>query len=266
MYRTLDTDKIITTLERLERRINDRFPGSGLSRVCAELTAVARESKARVAAVMAPNYALRAVSAAALLFGVALLTYVGTIIEIKRDAENLYGVLQGFDSAFNIIVLMGAGALFLSSLESRWKRQRTLSHLHELRSIIHVVDMHQLTKDPSRISTVAVGTPNSPQRPLSPFELARYLDYCSEMLSLSAKVAALYAQGTKDPVVIDAASDLEQITSNLSGKIWQKITMVQSQLLAADPPPTALPSPAPHSPSVPASLPPSTPRPAPPAA
>ena len=32
--------------------------------------------------------------------------------------------------------------------------------------------------------------PSSPKRLLSPFELTRYLDYCSEMLSLAAKVAA----------------------------------------------------------------------------
>ncbi len=241
MYRTLNTDKIIATLEQLERRICDRFPGSGLSKVCIELTGIARETKARVAAVAAPNVALRAISSLSLLVGLVLLAYIATIIEVKRDAENLYGVLQGFDSAFNIIVLMGAGVLFLSGLESRWKRQQALSHLHELRSIVHVVDMHQLTKDPSRISTVGVATPNSPQRPLTPFELARYLDYCSEMLSLAAKVAALYAQGTKDPVVVETASDLGQITSNMSGKIWQKITLVQSQMLMNGPPPSALP-------------------------
>jgi hypothetical protein len=62
---------------------------------------------------------------------------------------------------------------------------------------------------------------------MSPFELARYLDYCSEMLSLSAKIAALYAQATKDPVIIDAARGLEQLTANLSSKIWQKIRMTQ---------------------------------------
>lgn len=243
MYRTLAPDKIVATLEQLSRRIVDRFPGSGLSRVCSELLDVARETRSRVAAIAEPNYLLRGLSFLATILGLILLGYILTIIEVKRDAENLYGVLQGFDSAFNIIVLMGAGALFLSGLESRWKRQRALDHLHELRSIIHVIDMHQLTKDPSRPSTVARdATPHSPQRTLTPFELSRYLDYCSEMLSLSAKVAALYAQGTRDPVVIETASDLGQITSNMSGKIWQKITLVQSQLLA-DQPASVLPRP-----------------------
>ena len=230
LYRTLDPDQIIRTLEALELRISDRFPGAGLLAVCKELLQAASISKARIAALEAPHYVLRGISLATMVGGLLALVYIGTIIDIKRDAENLYGVLQGFDSAFNIIVLMGAGAIFLSSLESRWKRQRALEHLHELRSIIHVIDMHQLTKDPSRVSTVGVPTPNSPQRELSSFELARYLDYCSELLSLSAKVAALYAQGTRDPLVIETTSDLAQLTSNLSGKIWQKITMVQMHI------------------------------------
>ena len=42
-----------------------------------------------------------------------------------------------------------------------------------------------------------------------------------------AKVAALYAQSSKDPIVVDAVSDIGQITTNLSNKIWQKITLVQ---------------------------------------
>jgi len=39
---------------------------------------------------------------------------------------------------------------------------------------------------------------------MTPFELGRYLDYCSEMLSLTGKVAALYAQDLDDPVVVEA--------------------------------------------------------------
>ena len=146
---------------------------------------------------------------------------------------------------FNIISLLtfAAAVFFLVTIETRIKRGRALEAIRELRALAHVIDMHQLTKDPSRPSTVARdATPHSPQRTLTPFELSRYLDYCSEMLSLSAKVAALYAQGTRDPVVIETASDLGQITSNMSGKIWQKITLVQSQLLA-DQPASVLPRP-----------------------
>ncbi len=227
MYRTLNPDKIITTLEKLERRIYERFPGSGLSKVCGELVGVARDSKAKTAAAARPNLVLRASIAVVLILGIALLGYVASIIEIKRGAENVYGVLQGIEAAVNTLVLTGAGVFFLASLELRWKRQRAFMELHQLQSIIHVVDMHQLTKDPGKVSTVGTQTPSSPERPLTAFELTRYLDYCSEILSLAAKIAALYAQATKDPVIIDSAHGLEQLTANLSSKIWQKIRLTQ---------------------------------------
>ena len=57
----------------------------------------------------------------------------------------------------------------------------------------------------------------------------RYLDYCSELLSVASKVAALYAQSLPDAVVTDAVSDLERLTTHLSQKIWQKIAMLSEE-------------------------------------
>ena len=69
-------------------------------------------------------------------------------------------------------------------------------------------------------------TTSSPRRDLSSFELTRYLDYCSEMLSLTGKVAALYAQHFRDEVVLTAVNELENLTTGLSRKIWQKIMIM----------------------------------------
>ena len=74
----------------------------------------------------------------------------------------------------------------------------------------------------------AARTSASPERGMTPFELTRYLDYCSEMLSLTAKCAALYAEKLSDPVVVDTVGDIERLTSNLSSNIWQKIAIVQT--------------------------------------
>lgn len=246
MYRTLNPAKIITTIEKLKLRIEERFPGSGLGKVCAELLTLARESEHRVKDISEPNYMLRFLSAALMALGVVALIYVGSIIEYKQSSDNLFGVLEGIDSAFNILVLMGATAIFLWGLEARRRRQRALEDLHALRSIVHVIDMHQLTKDPSAKSFVsydsgASDTPASPVRTLTPHQLTRYLDYCSEMLSLSAKVAALYAQGSGDPVVVETASELGQVTTNMAGKIWQKIELVHR--LAEQRRPTPAPGP-----------------------
>ena len=57
-------------------------------------------------------------------------------------------------------------------------------------------------------------------------ELARYLDYCAELLSLSSKLAALHVQYLNDPVVLDAVNDIETLAASLSNKIWQKIMIL----------------------------------------
>ncbi|MGD9829655.1 MAG: hypothetical protein AB7E70_00960 [Hyphomicrobiaceae bacterium] len=228
MYRRLDPDKILASLAVLEKRIDERFPGAGLARVCAELADIARQSRARIERIGRPNLMLRALTGLIIGGGALLLVYVGTIVEVKRGAENLFGVLQGIEASMNILVLMGAALLFLFTLETRVKRREALQDLHELLSIVHVIDMHQLTKDPSATVTISQPTPSSPQRRLTPFELSRYLDYCSEMLSLTAKVAAVYAQSSRDSVVLDAAYDIGQITTNLTAKIWQKIMIIHS--------------------------------------
>ena len=226
-FRRLDPAKIVQTLGRLEGRISERFPDAGLAKVCADLTAIARQCSVQAELIARPNLALRGASAAVLVLGAIVLGYVLTLIEVRGETETLFGVLQGIEAFMNTLVIVGAAVIFLATLEGRWKRHRALEDLHKLRSIIHVIDMHQLTKDPVVAAPADAATPSSPKRTMTPFELTRYLDYCSEMLSLAAKVAALYAQSSKDPAVIAAAGDLGQLTSNLSHKIWQKIDIVQ---------------------------------------
>jgi len=60
------------------------------------------------------------------------------------------------------------------------------------------------------------------------FELSRYLDYCTDLLSLTSKVAALYVQDLQDPVVLNAVNDVENLTTGLARKIWQKIMILDS--------------------------------------
>ena len=191
MYRTLDSTKIVATLEHLEQRIAARFPGAGLAKVCAELAAVAHESKARALRLARPNWRLRILVSAVVLAGVAVAAWIGSRLLNSRAEADIYGQLQGIDAFFNITLLAGAAILFLTTMEARIKRSAALQDLHVLRSIVHVVDMHQLTKDPSPLMAGANDTAVSPKRTMSGFELTRYLDYCSEMLSLTAKVAAL---------------------------------------------------------------------------
>ena len=55
-------------------------------------------------------------------------------------------------------------------------------------------------------------------------QVERYLDYCSEMLSLVGKTAALCAEESRDSLILETVSTIETLTVGLSRKIWQKIS------------------------------------------
>jgi hypothetical protein len=231
-YETLNATLIVGTLLRLEHRIAERFPGSSLAAVCRDLIGMAETALQRSIAIAAPNYVLRVGIFAVIAAGLAGLLFVALNVHVEMATVEIFGVFQGVDAAMNIVVLAGAILFFLVSLEMRIKRQRALSDLHRFRSVAHVIDMHQLVKDPSTILGGDTPTASSPKRTMSRFELTRYLNYCSEMLSLTNKLAALYAQHLPDPVIIDAVNDIENLTNNLCNKIWQKITILDTSRLA----------------------------------
>jgi hypothetical protein len=229
-YRALDPDKVIDTIGLLNQRISERFPGAGLGGVCAELLTIARENSARAELISRRNVPLRTAIVALLAAGLGGLVWIVRLIDFSRTAaDSVFSVLQGLEAAANLVVLTGALVFFLVTIEERLKRYRALKALHELRSIVHVIDMHQLTKDPSAEVSIAGKTASSPARTLTRFELTRYLDYCSEMLSLASKVAVLFAQSFPDETVTEAVSDIERIAAGLAQKIWQKIIILEAQ-------------------------------------
>lgn len=227
MYRHLDPVQIVQTVRRLHERIQDRFPESGLSRVANELLDVALSARERSSFIARRHLALRVAS------GIVILTFVATVValmgslRLKMDDLTWITLIQGIESGLNDVILLGAGLFFLITLETRVKRRRALAAIHELRSIAHVIDMHQLTKDPNALLGTAPPTEHSPARHLSRHELARYLDYCSEMLSLVGKLAALYVEKFDDSVALAAVDSIEDLTTGLSRKIWQKITLLE---------------------------------------
>lgn len=228
MSQTLRPDRIILTIAQLQDRIDARFPKSGLAVVSRELIATAKQTEARVDEVSRPHWGMRFVlwtAVAAFLGLVGLLAFEASSL---KGSDQLSDLMQGIDAGVNLIIVLGGASFFLFTFETRWKRDRALKALHELRAIVHVIDMHQLTKDPSSDRAATVSTPDGVGRTMSSFELMRYLDYCSEMLSLTAKCAALYAERVSDAVVVDTVGDIERLTSSLSNKIWQKIAMTQS--------------------------------------
>jgi hypothetical protein len=221
-----DSAEIIKTVETLAVRIGERFPKSGLREVCQRLVVIAQHASQRSAEIGEPILWLRIVTVALSLL--ILVSFVATITVLAPQARQIgfFEFVQSLEAGINELVLIGAAVLFLVTFEGRVKRRRALQAIHELRALAHIIDMHQLTKDPERILFGDRRTAASPKHNLTPFELDRYLDYCSEMLALIGKIAALYVQSFEDSQAVEAVNDIEQLTSGLSRKIWQKIVIL----------------------------------------
>jgi hypothetical protein len=239
-YRVLRPDRIIETQRRLQARIAARFPRSGLSEVAAELLSVTEEAAARAESIRRPNLPLRAAVAALLLAAAAGLAAMGRSLRLRADLWEVTTLAQFAEAGLGALVFVGVAVLFLLSLELRWKRRRALAALHELRAIAHVVDMHQVAKDPEGLLRRGpVATAASGLSTTTLFELNRYLNYCNELLALVSKVAALYVQGFPDPHAVSAVDEIEALCSGLSQRIWQKIMVLELVLDDAPPGQTA---------------------------
>jgi len=229
-FTNLRAEAILKTLNRLEQRIAERFPESGLLGVCKEFTQLSVRSEELARRLQAPLWPVRLVAIVATILLIGLVYWaLGQLVQnFKLDASGVFHLLQTTESAINELIFLGLAIFFLVNLEARIKRRSALQALHRLRSIAHVVDMHQLTKDPAYLLSKHKfsATESSPQRPLTRHQLTRYLDYCSELLALNAKIAALFAQNTDDSVVLSAVNDLEVLVQGLSAKIWQKIMIL----------------------------------------
>jgi hypothetical protein len=224
----LRDDRIVETVAKLQRRIEERFPGAGLSQLCEQLLDVSRKASERSRWIGKPIRPIRVAGYAMAALLVA--SFVGFVAYGLRSSESenigFIELVQAIEAGLNDIIFFALAIWFLVSLETRIKRRRALAAVHELRSIAHIIDMHQLTKDPERVVRDWLGTENSPKQQMTPFQLNRYLDYCSEMLSLTGKIASLYVQHFDDADAVAAVSEVEQLSTGLSRKIWQKIMIL----------------------------------------
>ena len=223
----LDPVKIIETIATLRLRVQERFPNSGLGRVCDKCLEIGKQAQQRSVFIDRPIYWLR--TSIWLLIVFLSITVLVAIAFLPRKLADITEDWQTIEAISSQSLLIAAGLFFLMSLEKRFKRRRALAAIHELRSVAHVIDMHQLTKDPERLLRNWVSSQHSPKLSMSSFELGRYLDYCVEMLSLLGKIAAVYVQRFDDEVALEAASEVEMLINGLVVRIWQK-TMLLSAL------------------------------------
>ena len=226
----LRADHIARTAKKLSQRIFERFPESGLFRVSEEVLALGTKAAIDAPRIARPIYWVRI--AGGILISLIVVMGSSLVLTVLSNADQfsrvgLVDLLEGLEAGTQQFILFGFAVFFLVTLEGRIKRGRALRRIHELRSMAHVIDMHQLNKDPDYYRGETVDTVHSPKRELTLPELMRYLDYCSELLSLTSKISALYIQKFSDSVVLAAVSDVENLCDGLSRKIWQKMNMAE---------------------------------------
>ena len=224
----LITEEIQNTINKLYLRINDRFPKSGLSRLCKTLHDNSLETDRSLKWIEKPIYSIR-ILAYAIIFGIAFATVYSITISKFSVNTNISELIQVITSVLEGAVIVCAAIIFIITFENKRKRTKIISSINKLRCIAHIVDMHQLTKDPEIINNKNVSTVHSPKRELTKFELSRYLNYCTEMLSLISKLGFLFIQKFPDTIATEAVNDLEELVTGLSRKIWQKIVLLDTK-------------------------------------
>ncbi len=225
-------------------RIAEQFPGRHLAQVATEVGQAIRRIE-RQASENAP--VLRFVylaSRVAIVLLVALIV-VAIVSAVRTGAAQVGPTrvidwLQYVESGVNDVVFAGIAIFFLMTVPARIRRRRTLETLHRLRSLAHIVDMHQMSKSPDKLLPRWEGG-QAAQGALTRAELGRYYDYCSELLTIVSKAAALCAEQSTDPVVLDTVSEIEVLTTGMSRKIWQKISLLHLAQQGSAPGPAAAP-------------------------
>ncbi len=226
----LRAEPVLATARRLQERIGARFPDRGLCRVAGELVKLIEEVEASP---VTSHRRLQLVRIWSRVVMVAVVLATASLIALAIKDSVMDGPdrsvewLPLVESGINDLVFAAIAVWFLWSVPERLRRQAALSLLFRTRSLAHIVDMHQLTKDPERLrnSFRPTGKSAEPIR-LTQDELEHYLDYCSELLSLVAKAAALCAEESQDAVVLDTVSTVETLTVGMSREIWQKISIL----------------------------------------
>lgn len=225
----LDATLVHATVVRLEQRIAARFGGRGIQRLAARLAQLVQDVE-RDASDISGSLRRTRTASRVVAFLVLVATVVAVVLALQdaidEGLERSTDWLPLVESLVNDLVFAAIALFFLYGFPERLQRGRSLRLLHRLRSLAHVIDMHQLTKDPERFQDGYVATPQSPDPGLGPRDMERYLEYCSEMLSLVGKAAALVAEETHDDVVLDAVAGIETLTTGMSRKIWQKISLL----------------------------------------
>lgn len=228
-YSELDSVHILNTLQSIEGRIGAAFPESGLRKVAVELHEVGQAIVHLAGKLRRPIWSLRVLTLLGItgLITIAVWVFYMALTISPTGQDGLMETLQAIESVTNELIFLTIGIFFFVTLESRLKRRAAMDSLHRLRSFAHVIDMHQLTKDPNNVLRPQGDTD---PRFTSHEQLIRYLDFCTDLLAINSKLAALHVQHFQNNDVLNNVSEVEMLSHELSRKIWQKVMILDLML------------------------------------
>ena len=222
MDRNLDAGKLAVTADALAKWIGVEFPNANLAVVAREVANLTADAR-RVSWVLArPMYFVRAI---VLMIILAALGGVGYHAWFHPKE-----LLKWIDDTKGLGIYFMAAAAFLVTLEIRLKRSKALTAIHDLRSLAHIIDMHQLAKDPI-IERYRVDPGNDFRE-----KLAAYLHTCTALLNLVSKVGQVYIDHFPDSVATTAVNDFEAVCNGMANKIWAKIDALPPPIVLVTPP------------------------------
>jgi hypothetical protein len=215
-YRHLNVDRLIETADRIASRIEKRFPEAALGKIARDVVAVTRSAVATAEKINRPNWWLRGG-----LIALAVLVLAGAVVvalALPGQDPVLVRVADFLVKAQGAVIFLTAIVVFFWTLETRFKRRKAVKAIHELRVLAHVIDMHQLSKDPDYSGQEGRSS-------YSPDELWHYMRFCTELLAILSKIGHLYVEDFHDSTTLMAGDQLERLATGLSQKIWQKLIL-----------------------------------------
>jgi 4-amino-4-deoxy-L-arabinose transferase-like glycosyltransferase len=208
--RTLVPQELIKTSQELAQWMSEELPSASLTTVAHEITILTQEAVARAEKIRQPNLWLRAGVISILVIIVAALGW-------QVYAQSWTELLHFADITKGVGIYLLSALVFLVTLEIRLKRRNALKAVHELRAMAHIIDMHQLAKDPV-IESFRDNQPDELRNKIN-----QYLHACTALLALVSKIGQLYVENFPDSVAVRAVDDFESMATGLSNKIWSKI-------------------------------------------
>ena len=227
-FRKIDVTQIVSTAERLLRRSRERFPEAGLNELLSELLETSEASHGAVAKASRPAWWLRVILVACLVGFTSFLLWVSRLVRSSDDIMNVTVLVQTIWACVELLAVFGGSVVVMFSAEGKLRRRPLIKILSELRSLAHIIDLHQMPLLPPDLRSSLPPTASSPVSgsSMEAALLARYLGYSVEALGLVGLLSAYCAQDVSDQKVLDLAEQTENLALGLSQKITNKIGMV----------------------------------------